>query len=45
MGEHKEAKTTIANMCPICARCGHVFESLNAEHTSKGCDTEGAKQK
>lgn len=28
MGEYKESKTTIANMCPICARCGHVFESL-----------------
>lgn len=28
MGEYKEAKTTIANMCPVCVRCGHVFESL-----------------
>lgn len=28
MGEYKETKTTIANMCPVCVKCGYVFESL-----------------
>lgn len=54
MGEYKEAKTTIANMCPVCVRCGHTNSrrldgnqqrARIVERTSKGCDIEGAKQK